>query len=130
MKNVTWGHILAAEKALERSEVRGQVYHITNDEPVHFWAFIGQIVHRLGYEVPKRKIPYWFVFGLAMVLQSVSQLMGLFGVKWMPFLTPLKVALAATHHYYSCNKAKVDLGYKPLVSLEDGLEISFKSLRK
>lgn len=33
----------------------------------------------------------------------------------------MTVALAGTHHYYSCNRAKADLGYIPVVSVSEGI---------
>ena len=53
-------------------------------------------------------------------------------MKIQPTFTPLKVALAGTHHYYSCARAKKDMGYKPLVSMDEAIErtlTSFQHLR-
>ena len=39
----------------------------------------------------------------------------------------MRVALAGTHHYYSCDRAKEDLGYKPVVGLKEGIERTVQS---
>lgn len=39
----------------------------------------------------------------------------------------MRVALAGTHHYYSCDRAKQDLGYKPVVSLKEGIARTVQS---
>ena len=44
----------------------------------------------------------------------------------------MTVSLAGTHHYYNCERAKKDLGYKPLVTLDDAIQKtvdSFPELR-
>lgn len=109
-----------------------QAFHITNDEPVPFWTFLSRILTGLNYEAPKYHIPYWVAYYLAllvslfvMVISPVIQL--------QPTFTPMRVALAGTFHYYSCEKAKKLLGYQPLVTMDDAVERtvqSFHHLRK
>lgn len=38
----------------------------------------------------------------------------------------MKVALAVTHHYYNCDKAKRLLRYKPLVSMREGIALALR----
>ena len=44
-----------------------------------------------------------------------------------PTFTPMTVSLAATHHYYNCDRAKKELGYKPIVTLEEGIVLTCES---
>lgn len=49
-----------------------------------------------------------------------------------PTFTPMTVALAGTHHYYSCQRAKDDMDYQPKVPLQRAIAEtveSFASLR-
>jgi sterol-4alpha-carboxylate 3-dehydrogenase (decarboxylating) len=64
---------------------------------------------------------------VAYLMVAFSRLLRALGVSWQPLLTPFKVALAGTHHYYSCEKAKRDLGYVPRYSLEKSIENTIKS---
>ncbi|KAI3642589.1 hypothetical protein MP228_012144 [Amoeboaphelidium protococcarum] len=132
VSNVVHGHILAAEALDENSQCSGQVYNITNDEPVHFWIFTKIVLTQLGLEAPSNKLPFSTIYAIAVILQVLSLLLLVlsFGmVRWTPFLTPFKVALAGTHHYYNCEKAKRDLGYRPVVSLEQGIKETVEYLR-
>ena len=43
-------------------------------------------------------------------------------IKVTPTFTPTRVRLAGTHHYYSCEKAKKDFGYAPVVTYEEGIK--------
>lgn len=100
-----------------------QAFHITNDEPVPFWVFTGQILSKFGYPAPTRHIPAWFVMSIAYLLQFIAMIISPV-VQWKPFLTPFKIALASTDHYYNCDKAKRLLGYQPVITLKQGIDMT------
>lgn len=103
-----------------------QPYHITNDEPVLFWDFMSEMLVGLGYAAPRFHLPYWLVYGLALLLWLLTWILHPF-VSLKHTFTPMRVALAGTHHYYSCQRAKEDLGYKPVVSLKEGIARTVQS---
>lgn len=119
--NVVHGHILAAEKLGKGSSVCGKAYHITNDEPIFFWSFMTRLVTGLGYDAPLYNLPYLLVYFIACVLMIISKIVSPL-VSFNPTFTPMKVALAGTHHFYSCEQAKKDMAYKPIVSLDEGIQ--------
>ncbi|XP_043912961.1 sterol-4-alpha-carboxylate 3-dehydrogenase, decarboxylating isoform X2 [Protopterus annectens] len=124
--NVVHGHILAAEHLQKDSPLCGKAYHITNDEPVPFWTFMTEMLEGLNYDAPKYSIPYWLAYYLAcLVSLLVLLLKPLITLK--PTFTPMRVALAGTFHYYSCEQAKRDMGYKPVCSLEEGIRRTVQS---
>lgn len=121
VENVVHGHILAAENLQKGSKVCGKAYFITNDAPLPFWEFITRVVTGLGYQAPSRHLPYWLVYLLAMVLQLLCWLLSpLTTIK--PTFSPMRVALAGTHHYYSCQRAQRDFQFKPIVPFDEALE--------
>ncbi|XP_074909812.1 sterol-4-alpha-carboxylate 3-dehydrogenase, decarboxylating isoform X2 [Buteo buteo] len=126
VENVVHGHILAAENLQKDSPLCGKAFHITNDEPVPFWAFMSRILTGLNYDPPKYHIPYWLAYYLALFLSLVLWLLSpLVTIK--PTFTPMRVALAGTFHYYSCERAKRDMGYKPVVSLDEAIDRTLQS---
>ncbi|XP_065499546.1 sterol-4-alpha-carboxylate 3-dehydrogenase, decarboxylating [Caloenas nicobarica] len=126
VENVVHGHILAAENLQKDSPLCGKAFHITNDEPVPFWAFMSRILTGLNYDPPKYHIPYWLAYYLALLLSLVLWLLSpLVTIK--PTFTPMRVALAGTFHYYSCERAKRDMGYKPVVSLDEAIDRTLQS---
>ncbi|XP_050417782.2 sterol-4-alpha-carboxylate 3-dehydrogenase, decarboxylating isoform X2 [Patella vulgata] len=132
VENVVHGHILAAENLHRGSPVCGKAYHITNDEPIYFWTFMTKLLTSFGYDAPKYNLPYTLVYFIAVFLQLVAYLLKPF-IAFTPTFTPMKVALAGTHHSYSCERAKKDLKYKPVVSLDTAIQIavdSYPELRK
>ena len=98
-----------------------QAYHITNDAPLPFWDFISRVVTGLNYPPPSRHLPAWLVYFIALLLQLVAFVLSPL-VTYQPTFSPMRVALASTHHYYSCERAKKDFGYKPPVDFEEGLK--------
>uniref|UniRef100_H2ZX98 Sterol-4-alpha-carboxylate 3-dehydrogenase, decarboxylating n=1 Tax=Latimeria chalumnae TaxID=7897 RepID=H2ZX98_LATCH len=127
--NVVHGHILAAENLQKNSPICGKAYHITNDEPIPFWTFLSRILISLNYEAPKYRIPYWVAYYLACLVSLIVLLLRpIRTIK--PTFTPMRVALAGTYHYYSCEQAKRDMGYRPIVSLDEAVERTVQSYPK
>ncbi|XP_078403245.1 sterol-4-alpha-carboxylate 3-dehydrogenase, decarboxylating isoform X2 [Cetorhinus maximus] len=124
--NVVHGLILAAENLHPKSHICGKAYHITNDEPIPFWTFLSEILVGLNYDPPKYHIPYLLVYYLAALLSILVLLLKPF-VTIKPTFTPMRVALAGTFHYYSCERAKKELGYKPVVCLSEGIKYTIQS---
>ncbi|XP_006874844.1 PREDICTED: sterol-4-alpha-carboxylate 3-dehydrogenase, decarboxylating [Chrysochloris asiatica] len=128
VENVVHGHILAAEKLSKDSAVCGKVFHITNDDPVPFWKFLSQILTGLNYEAPKYHVPYWLAYYLALLLALLVMVLRPV-LELQPTFTPMRIALAGTCHYYSCERAKRILGYRPLVPLDKALDRTLQSFR-
>lgn len=123
VRNVTYGLRLAACKLLQGdTSVCGKAYNITNDEPVHFWSFAVALIVAMGYKRPTVHLPFYLILALSYLISFVCQILGK-----QADLSPFKICLAATHHYYSCERAKKELGYVPHVSVEEGLRKTLKS---
>jgi sterol-4alpha-carboxylate 3-dehydrogenase (decarboxylating) len=135
VKNVAYGHYLAGEALHEeKMECSGQAFNITNDEPVQFWTFMSIILTTLGYPAPRFYLPYGFIYTVASILAYIIKFLRATVAPNMPAgtFTPMRVALAGTHHYYSCAKAKKLLGYKPYIPLRQAIDetmATFEHLR-
>lgn len=126
VENVVHGHILAAEHLSRDAALGGKAFHITNDEPIPFWTFLSRILTGLNYEAPKYHIPYWVAYYLAFLLSLLVMVVSPL-IQIQPTFTPIRVALAGTFHYYSCEKAKKLIGYRPLVTMDEAVERTVKS---
>ncbi|KAK6819848.1 hypothetical protein RU639_007153 [Aspergillus parasiticus] len=126
--NVAHGHYLAAEALVKHQKllppdnmkVDGEAFFITNDEPRCFWDFTRLVWRYVGDTTRPDQV--WVITRpwallLAGVLEWVFWALGL----GEPPLTRTKVRLSCMTRYFSIDKAKKRLGYKPLVGLEDGL---------
>ncbi len=86
---------------------------------------MSRVLTGLGYPAPKFRLPYSLIFFLASVLQLVCWILRPL-VTIEPTFTPTRVLLASTHHYFSCQRAKRDFGYKPVVSFDEGVRRSLE----
>ncbi|XP_065181082.1 sterol-4-alpha-carboxylate 3-dehydrogenase, decarboxylating-like [Sycon ciliatum] len=134
VRNVVHGHILAAQHLQEGHDACGQAFNITNCEPVKFWWFIGELLDGLGYSRPTIKLPYRLIYVVSLIMTFVCfVLRSCLGAKAEATFTPMQVALAGTHHYYSSAKAQACLGYSPVVNVADGIRstlATFQHLRR
>jgi len=117
--------VLLADEALARdglnSVAAGQAYFITNGEPMPFWDFIRKVAARLGFPPIKYTAPKSLVYAIAAVKEGIDTLKG-GTLNAEDGLTRFAIRYMCTHHYFSIEKARRDLGYNPAVSVDEGIE--------
>jgi sterol-4alpha-carboxylate 3-dehydrogenase (decarboxylating) len=130
VRNIAHAHLLDAyallvtsqstTAPLDHEKVDGEAFIITNDQPVYFWDFARAVWKAAGNEKGTEHV---WVIGkdIGLVLATVVE----WGVWLVGRDTPFKrriVRYASLTRYYDCSKAKRRLGYKPIVSLQDGIQ--------
>jgi nucleoside-diphosphate-sugar epimerase len=111
--NVIHGLVLGAEKGKP-----GSVYFVTDGEPVVFREFIAELVGTQGVKVPDRNIPA----PLARLVAGASErVWGTFHLKGTPPVTRLAYWLSALETTIDISRARSELGYEPVRSIEDGM---------
>ena len=100
----------------------GKAYFITNDQPVLLWDFLKRILDGLGLPGPRGRLPYPVAYSIAASYEAVWKI---FRLQGEPLITRYTVAELAKNHSYSIERAKKDLGYKPRISVEEGLSKVF-----
>ena len=117
--------VLLADEALAKdglnSVAAGQAYFITNGEPMPFWDFIRKVAARLGFPPVKYTAPKSLVYAIAAVKEGIDTLKG-GTLNAEDGLTRFAIRYMCTHHYFSIEKARRELGYNPAVSIEEGIE--------
>jgi sterol-4alpha-carboxylate 3-dehydrogenase (decarboxylating) len=103
------------------SVAAGQAYFITNGEPMPFWDFIRKVAARLGFPPIKYTAPKSLVYAIAAVKEGIDTLKG-GTLNAEDGLTRFAIRYMCTHHYFSIEKARRDLGYNPAVSVDEGIE--------
>ena len=133
--NVAHAHHLAAAALLttyEREEqgqiaplshekVDGESFFITNDSPMYFWDFTRTAWKECGDTTTPAQvwtIPKDFGLFIATLFEYIFWIFQL-GV---PNLTRQKVKYSCMTRYYSIEKAKRRLGYRPVVGVTEGLK--------
>lgn len=132
--NVAHAHLLAANALyqtsqmatapLDHEKVDGEVFFITNDEPVPFWDFARGVWKAAGSTQGTENV--WVIpkdVGIAIggLLEWV-----MWGLGRSPKLTIRQVKFSCMTRYYDCKKAKQRMGYRPLVGLWEGIERGVK----
>ena len=111
--NVAEGLLLGAERGRP-----GEVYFVTDGEPVVFREFVSELFETQGVEPPTRSVPA----PLARAMAGGSELAWrALPLKGEPSLTRLGYWLSAQECTIDISKARRDLGYEPVISREDGL---------
>jgi nucleoside-diphosphate-sugar epimerase len=115
-------HVDNAVEGLVLAAMRGHpggVYFVTDGEPVVFRDFVTRLVGTEGVEPPGRNIPLPLARALAAGCEAVWRLLRL---KSAPPLTRMAVWISALETTIDISRAREELGYTPVVSIEDGLE--------
>jgi sterol-4alpha-carboxylate 3-dehydrogenase (decarboxylating) len=105
-------------------QVAGQIFFITNGEPVPFWDFHRGVYVRLdkklpGYRTPRGifKLPRPVGFAAAQGSEWFAMLTGK-----TPTFTKFRVTFATATRWHNIEKARRVLGYEPDVGLEEGID--------
>lgn len=114
IENLTDAIMLAAknEKAI------GQIYNITNDSSMTLEEFIYKITDIWKLEKPTRRISKSLAYLMCVVLTGIARLKK---QKEPPYITKTRIKFLSLNLDFDISKTKNDLGYKPLVSIEEGL---------
>lgn len=131
VSNLVDAHLLAAQALVNaygkpppriEQRVDGQSFNVTNDEPVEFWEFQRAIAASVGLTVRKEDIkiiPKW----VALLMAAINE-----WITWMrtwgreqPIVTREAIRLTTITRTLNGEKAKRVLGYKPKVSMQEGL---------
>ncbi|XP_015884388.1 3beta-hydroxysteroid-dehydrogenase/decarboxylase [Ziziphus jujuba] len=130
VENVAHAHVCAERALASESKVAekaaGQAYFITNMEPIKFWEFMSLILGGLGYERPRIKIPAFVMMPIAHVVEWTYKLFGPYGMK-VPQLTPSRIRLLSCCRTFNCSKANDQLGYTPILPLQEGIKRTIES---
>lgn len=121
--------VAAEERLVEGAPIAGQAYFITNGEPMPFWDFVSAVLQELSLPPIRFRIPYAVAYAAAAVSEGLDSLRGgRFGEE--DRLSRFAVKYLCTHHYFSIDKARRDLGYDPKVTIREGIRRTAGWLRE
>ncbi len=117
--NEAEGCILAAtaDKAV------GQIYNLSNDGEITQGQYFNRIAQCVGAKPITRKVPYAVAYNAAFMMELFGHV---FQCKKPPLVTRYAVWLMGRKCFFSAEKARKELGWKPTVSYEQGIEMSVK----
>ncbi|HEY8208541.1 MAG TPA: NAD-dependent epimerase/dehydratase family protein [Myxococcaceae bacterium] len=114
VRNVVEGCLLAAEKGKPR-----EVYFLTDGEPVEFRAFVTQMLGTQGVSPGNRSVPRPIISAVSFVTEAIWTFLR---ARKPPPITRSELKLIGEAVTVNDRKARVELGYRPVVSIEEGLK--------
>jgi nucleoside-diphosphate-sugar epimerase len=123
--NAAHAHLLAFD-ALEQGKIGGKAYFIGQERPIVLWEFIGSVLERLKLPALERRISFKKAYQMGYMTESFYRM---FRRSKMPPMTRALAVALSKDHYFSHERARVDFGYVPQVTIEQGLDGLIHALR-
>ncbi len=117
--NAAEAHLAAADRLAVGAPCAGRAYFISNGEPVELWPFIDRVLALAGLPPITRTVSAWKarLFG-----RFLEWLYWLLRLRSEPPITRFVAIQMSTSHWFDISAARRDLGYKPRVTVEEGLK--------
>jgi nucleoside-diphosphate-sugar epimerase len=112
--NVVEGLLLGAQKGSP-----GEVYFVTDGQPVVFREFVSDLLRTQAVEPPDRTMPAWLARATMTAGEAAWRALPLPG---RPPLTRFTTWVLTQECTIDISKARRELGYEPIVTREQGLE--------
>ena len=99
-------------------DAKGKKVRLTEKE-----TNILKYLYRAGAKPVSRKVPYSVAFGAAFLMELAGHVLH---TKKPPLATRYAVWLIGRRCFFSCEKARKELGWQPAVSYDEGIERSVR----
>lgn len=126
VENAAAAHLQAAESLQPGAACCGQAYFINEREPVKLWNWINDLLALAELPPVSRRISATAAWRVGAVLETVYDLLR---IESEPPMTRFLAAQLSQSHSYSISKAERDFGYRPVVSVEEGMQKLAPELR-
>ena len=103
----------------------GKVYFISQGEPTKLWSWIDQILKAHGLAPVVKSLSKRAATVLAYLMEGYAGALGLLGIETKPLLTRFLVSEMSTNHYFSIERARIDLGFTPAFTMEQAFKRTF-----
>ena len=125
--NVADAHLLAAERLRPGSAVSGRAFFISDGQPVPLWEFVDRILEAAGLAPVTRSISPQAAYLAGSLCELVYKT---FRLRGEPPMTRFLAEELSIAHWFNIHAAREELGYKPCVSTDEGLERLRQWLKK
>lgn len=112
-------HVLAAVQLSPLSDLAGKPYFLSAGDPRPVWEIVDRLLKAAGLGPVRKSIPKGAAFAAAGACEKLWRVMG---KRSEPPLTRFLVSQLTTAHWFDISAAERDLGWKPRVGLEEGME--------
>jgi len=120
VRNAAAAHINALDHLRQANPAGGgRAFFITQDEPVNCWQWISQILEIANVKPPRRQIGLRTAWRIGIAFEAAYRIAR---IDREPPMTRFLAAQLARDHYFDITAAKSVLGYRPILSIESGLD--------
>ena len=117
--NAAQAHLDALDHLQPGAACAGKAYFISNGEPLPAREIVNSLLRAAGAPQVDKSIPYPLAYGAGAVLEAAW---GLFRLGGEPPMTRFLAEQLSTPHWYDISAAQRDFGYRPRVSIAEGLQ--------
>lgn len=117
--NVTHAHVVTMNALVSGKPIGGKPYFISQKEPVQLWAWLNNLFSKLKLPPLEKKVSFKKAYFAGMVAESLWNILNL--TKDLP-MSRFAACQLSHDHWFSNHAAETDLGYKPIISMEEALE--------
>ena len=111
-------HILAADKLKQHPDLSGNIYFISQGQPVLAWYMINEFLKAAGCSPVKKSVPFRVAWVTGALLELVYKILHL---SKEPYITRFLAETVSQSNWFNIDAAKRDLGYAPKISIPEGL---------
>jgi nucleoside-diphosphate-sugar epimerase len=113
----------AAITAAARADAAGEAFNCSNDGSITQQEYFDLLARTIGVPPVKRHVPYRLAYLAGFVLECVGH-----ARCWQrpPFITRYAVWLMGRRSYFSADKARRVLGWKPIITYEVGIPMTVR----
>jgi 2-alkyl-3-oxoalkanoate reductase len=117
--NAAEAHLNAADRLAFGAAPAGKAYFISNGEPLPLWEMVNRILAAAGVPPETRSISPSLAYAAGSLCETIWKALRLSGE---PPMTRFVAKELSTAHWFDLTAARRDLGYRPEVSVEEGLK--------
>ncbi len=116
--NAVAAHLAAFDRLSPNAACAGKAYFIANNEPRPLWELIDQMLACADLPPVKRSVSTTTAYVAGAMLEGLYIIMGR---RDEPPMTRFVARQLSTEHWYDLGAAQRDLGYQPVVTVDEGL---------
>ena len=116
--NVVSAHLLALQNLTSQANCAGKVYFISNREPMPIADIVNGLLAAADAPLVKKSVPFWLAYTIGMLCEAVWRILNLSSE---PPMTRFLAEQLSTEHWYDCSAAERDFGYRPEITVAQGL---------
>jgi 2-alkyl-3-oxoalkanoate reductase len=120
VRNAVHAHLCAFDRLENDSIIGGRAYFVGQEKPVELWSFINRILDHYKVKPVTKEISFNKAYTLGSLAEKLFTFCNIYHLD--PPMTRFVAMQLAKSHYFDHAPAKQELGYEPIIGLDDCLK--------